>query len=190
MDSFGAKRSQLTGRDRPGPAIRRGRLGRPPHRPEEPVRRLVAEEEKAAVNLPDIPEMPERERLAAEKEVLGFYLSSHPLAEYEAKLSQVCSHTTADIADLPDRAEVILGGMLSAIKFAHVKKLRPGATATKYANFDLEDKDGAIRCILWPEDFAKFGEFVQPDAVVVAPRRHRPPRRRRGQPDRQRVDPL
>ena len=167
MDSFGVHRSQLTAViDR---ALQSGAAALADRRTGQKslFGDLEPEEEKVAVKLPEIPETPDRERLAAEKEVLGFYLSSHPLAEYEEKLSQFCSHTAADIPNLPDRAEVILGGMLSAIKFAHVKKLRPGSTATKYANFDLEDKDGAIRCILWPDDFVKQGEFVQPDAVVV-----------------------
>jgi DNA polymerase III subunit alpha len=129
---------------------------------------LEPEEKKSAIRLPEMPEMPERERLMMEREVLGFYRSSHPLAEFEEKLSQFCTHTTSQIPQLPDRAEVILGGMLSAIKFAHVKKLRPGSTATKYVNFDLEDKDGAIRCILWPDDFVTYGELVQADAVLCA----------------------
>jgi DNA polymerase III subunit alpha len=128
---------------------------------------LDPDDAKPAVRLPDLPELPERERLMMEREVLGFYRSSHPLAEFEEKLSQFCTHTTSQIPNLPDRAEVILGGMLSAIKFAHVKKLRPGATATKYANFDLEDKDGAIRCIIWPDDFVTYGELVQADAVLA-----------------------
>ena len=98
----------------------------------------------------------------------GFYLSSHPLAEYEKTLSTFCSHTHGGLADVPHRAEVILGGMISAIKIAHVRKLRPGATATKYANFDLEDMHGAIRCILWPEEFLKYGELVKPDAILLA----------------------
>jgi DNA polymerase-3 subunit alpha len=129
---------------------------------------LEPEDAKPEIALPDTPDLPEREMLMMEKEVLGFYRTSHPLAEFEDKLSQFCTHTTSQIGDLPDRAEVILGGMLSAIKFAHVKKVRPGVTATKYANFDLEDKDGAIRCILWPDDFVTFGELVQPDAVLAA----------------------
>ncbi len=129
----------------------------------------VGEERKApTVSLPEIPEFPEKERLIMEKEVLGYYRSSHPLAQYAAQLTQFCSHTTTDIPNVPDRGEVILGGMLSAIKFAHTKKPRPGSTATKYANFDLEDRDGAIRCIVWPEDFVKFGQLVQPEAVLLA----------------------
>ena len=120
------------------------------------------------VALPDVPEFEERQRLAMEKEVLGFYLSSHPLAEHEKTLATYCSHTTTSLTDVPHREEVILGGMISAIKFAHIRKVRPGSTATKYANFDLEDMHGAIRCILWPDDFLKCGEFVQPDAIVLA----------------------
>ncbi|MCO6456928.1 MAG: DNA polymerase III subunit alpha [Pirellulaceae bacterium] len=120
----------------------------------------------AAVSLPDLPEFEERERLLMEKEVLGFYLSSHPLAEYEKTLATYCSHTTATLAGLPDRAEVVLGGMLSAIKLAHTKNPRPGAPS-KYANFDLEDMAGAIRCILWPDSFQQYGELVKQDAILV-----------------------
>ncbi|MCU0960243.1 MAG: OB-fold nucleic acid binding domain-containing protein, partial [Pirellulaceae bacterium] len=57
--------------------------------------------------------------------------------------------------------------MLSAIKIGHIRKVRPGATATKYANFDLEDLHGMIRCILWPDEFVTYGELVQPDAMLL-----------------------
>ncbi len=129
---------------------------------------IEEDDDVAEVALPDVPEIEERERLMMEKEVLGFYLSSHPLAEYEKTLATFCSHTTTEIAHLPDRAEVIMGGMLSAIKASHIRKVRPGATATKYANFDLEDVAGSIRCILWPDDYLKFGHLVQHDAILVA----------------------
>jgi DNA polymerase-3 subunit alpha len=125
------------------------------------------DESQPTLDLPAVDEFEERERLLMEKEVLGFYLTSHPLAEYETLLRTYCSHTTASIAGLSDKTEVLLGGMLSAIKLAHVKNPRPGAPS-KYANFDLEDIDGAIRCILWPEDYAVFGELIQPDAILVA----------------------
>ena len=120
-----------------------------------------------AIALPEVAEWPEPEKLRQEKEVLGFYLSSHPLEEHRRRLETFCTHGTADLADVPDRAEVMLGGMLSAIKLAHVRKVRPGSTATKYANFDLEDMHGSIRCILWPDDFARCGELVQPEAILA-----------------------
>jgi DNA polymerase-3 subunit alpha len=121
----------------------------------------------APVALPQIPEWDQRERLAGEREVLGYYLSSHPLAEHEEKLKTFCSHTTVQAAALPGRTEVVLGGMLAAIKFAHTKNPRPGQTNTKYAMFDLEDTSGIIRSILWPEDFARFGHLVEADAILV-----------------------
>jgi len=122
---------------------------------------------QAAAAVPNLPEWPERERLLYEKEVLGFYLSSHPLAEFESTLATYCSHTTTDVAALPHRTEVILGGMLSALKFSQTKNPRPGTTNTKYVMFDLEDTAGAIRCILWPEEFAVHGELAKADATLV-----------------------
>jgi len=119
-----------------------------------------------AGNLPNLPPWEERDQLAKEKEVLGFYLSSHPLAEHEKTLDTYCSHTTTEAAGLSHRAEVMLGGMLSAIKFSHTKNPKPG-NPSRYAMFDLEDTAGLIRCILWPEQFVQYGEMVVPDNIVV-----------------------
>jgi DNA polymerase-3 subunit alpha len=121
----------------------------------------------AAVKLPDVPEWPEREKLANEKEVLGFYLSSHPLAEHEEALGTFCTHSTVSAANLSARSEVLVGGMLSALKFSHTKNPRPGSTSTKYAMFDLEDLEGVLRCIVWPEEFARYAELVTPDAILI-----------------------
>jgi DNA polymerase-3 subunit alpha len=121
----------------------------------------------ASVSLPDLPEWEDRERLAAEKEVLGFYLSSHPLAEHEKTLATFCSHTTTELGALPHRSEIIIGGMISSIKFSQTKNPRPGSTHTRYAMFDLEDMNGAMRCILWPEEFANHGHLVEADATLV-----------------------
>jgi len=125
------------------------------------------EEQKATVvaSLPDIPEWEERDKLTKEKEVLGFYLSSHPLAQYAKTLATFCSHTTTAAAALKHRTEVMLGGMLAAIKIAHTKNPQPGKPS-KYAMFDLEDMDGIMRSILWPEQYAQFGHLVQPDAIL------------------------
>ncbi len=61
----------------------------------------------------------------------------------------------------------MVGGMLAAIKFSHTKNPRPGSMHTKYAMWDLEDLDGIMRCILWPEQFAQFGELVKSDAILA-----------------------
>ncbi|MCG8584892.1 MAG: OB-fold nucleic acid binding domain-containing protein, partial [Pirellulales bacterium] len=121
----------------------------------------------ASVDLPNIPEWSEKEKLPFEKEVLGFYLSSHPLAEFAETLKTFCSHRSTQLGELKHRDEVLVGGMLAAIKFSNTKKPKPGSTHTKYAMWDLEDLDGIVRCILWPEQFAQYGELVAPDAIVA-----------------------
>lgn len=167
MDSFGARRAQLAATVER--ALQSGQAALKDRRSGQKslFGDVDTEREPASASLPDIPEYAEKERLALEKEVLGFYLSSHPLAEYAAQLAQFCPSTTSDIPKIPERGEIMLGGMVSAIKIAHTKRPRPGATATKYANFDLEDRDGAIRCIIWPEEYARFEPLIQADAVLV-----------------------
>jgi DNA polymerase III subunit alpha len=168
FDSFGAKRSQLLAVvDR---ALQAGSAALADRKSgQKSLFGDIDEPEVATppVTLPEIPEIEEREKLLMEKEVLGFYLTSHPLEEHREAFETYCSHSTADLGDLPDRAEVTIGGMISSIKMAHVRKVRPGSNATKYANFDLEDVHGAVRCILWPDDFAVYGEFVQADAILA-----------------------
>jgi DNA polymerase-3 subunit alpha len=124
-------------------------------------------EQPGTADLPDVPEWDRREKLAKEKEVLGFYLSSHPLAEHREKLSTYCTHTSSEAAGLKPRSEVMLGGMLSAIKYAHTKNSRPGSP-TRYATFDLEDTAGTIRCILWPDQLVHYGHLIERDKIVVA----------------------
>jgi DNA polymerase III subunit alpha len=123
--------------------------------------------ETVPVVLPDIPEFPDREKSVLEKEVLGFYLTSHPLSEHASILQAFCSHTSASAKNAKNGDEVLMGGMISSIKHAHIRNPRPGQSS-KYANFDLEDMDGYVRSICWPGDFEQCGDNIQPDAVVLA----------------------
>ncbi len=119
-----------------------------------------------AAALPYLPEWTEKEKAQNEKEVLGFYLSTHPLAEHTRQLAMYRSHTTADVSSLKDREEVILGGIIASIKLAHTKNPQPGKPS-KYANFDFEDADGIIRCILWPDGYETQGHLVVPENIVM-----------------------
>jgi DNA polymerase-3 subunit alpha len=123
-------------------------------------------EETKQIDLPAVGEFDEREKLVLEKEVLGFFLSSHPLDEYRQLLSEYCSHTTRTIFDLQDRTEVIVGGMIGNIRLLHTRNNRPGSL-TKYADFELEDIDGSIRCIAWPDRYAESAELIQPDSILL-----------------------
>ncbi|QDS96296.1 DNA polymerase III subunit alpha [Roseimaritima multifibrata] len=168
MDSFGAKRSQLVAvMER---AMQSGAAALADKKSGQASLFGDFEEEEdaptAADTLPDMEETPERQKLISEKEVLGFYLTSHPLAEYEPKLSAFRSHQTDQLGPLKDRAEVMIGGMISSVKIAHTKNSKPGSPS-KYVNFDLEDMQGAIRCIMWPNGYAEMGEKVISDSVVM-----------------------
>ena len=128
---------------------------------EEPVAVGTA---AAPANLPDMPEWSQREKLAFEKEALGFFLTSHPLAEMAETIRQYSTYENRSLAELEDGVEVILGGMVSAIKKAQTKK--PSRNGhSKYVNFDFEDPTGVVRCIMWPEEFSRLGEKVEPEQV-------------------------
>ena len=121
----------------------------------------------ATVAMPDVPELPRLELLRNEKEVLGYWLSGHPLEEHAEALLPHVTHATNQLGGLKDRAQITMGGMVSSIKLAHTRNPKPGKPS-KYANFDLEDMEGNIRCIMWPEQYAQFGEGLEADAIVVA----------------------
>ena len=123
--------------------------------------------EEDKVDMPELEEMSEREKSLAEKEVLGFYLTSHPLAEFRPLLEMHCTHASSTLNEMRDRADVTLGGMTSSLKYSNVKRAREPGGNTRYVMFDLEDLDGSVRCICWPTEFEKIGHLIQPDAVLI-----------------------
>ncbi len=185
FDSFGARRSQLTAViDR---AMQSGAAALADRRSGQKslFGDLDEDERTVQVALPDIPEWEERERLAMEKEVLGFYLSSHPLAEYEKTLSTFCSHTTVGLGGRAasrgsDPGRHDLGHQdrprpqASAGRRGHqVRQLRPG----RHARGDpLHPLAGGI-----PQIRRTGPARCDPPG----PRRGRPARGRRGQSGRQ-----
>ena len=124
------------------------------------------EQEPAAV-LPDVPPLTDLEMRSFEKEVLGYYVHSHPLAEYKSILQTVCTHGSLDVGNAQPRAEVVMGGLIGSLKLSNTKQPRPGSTFTRYGMFDLEDMQGLVRSICWPEEYARLGDFLSQDAVVV-----------------------
>lgn len=166
MDSFGAKRAQLAAVVEK--AMQCGASTQADRRAGQKGLFDAVEDEQAspAAALPDLPEWPEREKLGNEKEVLGYYLTSHPLAEYEPIFKTYCTHSTAQLAELAHRSEVLVGGMLASLKFSNTKNPRPGSTNTRYVMFDLEDMDGMVRTICWPEEFAVSGHLATADAIL------------------------
>jgi len=121
----------------------------------------------AASGLPDVPPLSDLEMRSGEKEVLGYYVHSHPLAEHAALLEAICTHGSGGLGTVKAKGEVVIGGLVAALKLSNVKQPRTGSTHTRYGMFDLEDMEGLVRTICWPEDFARLGEAIVADAVVV-----------------------
>ena len=117
----------------------------------------------ASVVLPDVPEKPDVERLAEEKSVLGFYMSSHPLTRHVNLLQALATHRTADLAGVAEKSEVILGGMITGVQVRNVQKSRSGLT--RMGKFTFEDLTGTVPAMLWPEEFAKSEDLVKNDLI-------------------------
>jgi DNA polymerase III subunit alpha len=122
------------------------------------------EKQATTLSLPDVPDWSHSQKLAFEKEVFGFYLTSHPLSENAEQIRRFATHSVRELAGVDEKAEILLGGMVSSIKKASTKK--PSRNGhSRYVNFDFETPEGVVRCIMWPEDYAKFGESVKAECV-------------------------
>jgi DNA polymerase-3 subunit alpha len=114
----------------------------------------------AHIPLPDATPWPESQVLAGEKELLGFYLTGHPLRKYEAKLRELGSVQTAQLAELPSQREVTFGGILASVRVATSKR------GERYASAVLEDLTGSVDLLLFPESYKRFAELLEQDTIV------------------------
>ncbi|MBQ2682461.1 MAG: DNA polymerase III subunit alpha [Thermoguttaceae bacterium] len=172
LDSFGARRSQLTASIdkalKVGQAQARDRMVGQMNLFEEMDDEPEEDPTAAALEgLPDIPEWDDREKAGNEKEVLGFYVSTHPLAKTEEQIRPFITHSCGAASRLPDRTAVIVGGMISGLEVATTKRAREGYPS-QYARFTLEDTDSPIQAIIWPEQFQNRRDLIVPDGVIVA----------------------
>jgi DNA polymerase-3 subunit alpha len=108
-----------------------------------------------APQLPDTPPWTERERLAGEKEVLGFYVTGHPLGPFVTQLQRYCD-TTASQLEGKDGRVVRVGGLATAVREIRTQK------SNKLMGFaTLEDSEGAFDLVLFPDVWAQFGSAVK-----------------------------
>jgi DNA polymerase-3 subunit alpha len=118
-----------------------------------------------AASLPDIPEWSDSEKLKNEKEALDFYFSSHPLAQHEKELRRYASHTIESLASLGPNQEVLIGGMLTQVRFQNTKKARNGNS--RYVRCRLEDFTGSTECVMWPDDFVRYKDEFKEDRICL-----------------------
>jgi DNA polymerase-3 subunit alpha len=116
-------------------------------------------------SLPEMPEWSELERLKHEKEALDFYISSHPLAQFDEQLRRFRTHGAAECAKASLTSEIRIGGMVTEIIPKMVAKGRNAGN--RWAIVRVEDFTGSIKCILWSETFARFKDEVKLDDILL-----------------------
>ncbi|HEY5998229.1 MAG TPA: DNA polymerase III subunit alpha [bacterium] len=110
--------------------------------------------------LPEVPEWPERQLLAGEKEALGFFVTGHPLAEFARELAKLTTPSRS-FGELAEGAEVRVGGLVTAVKNYNDRKGDPMAFVT------LEDLDGSFEVTIFSKLWKTCAQLVVPDAAVV-----------------------
>ena len=119
--------------------------------------------------LPDIDEFPENKILAMEKEVLGIYVSGHPLSAYEEILKRKTSCSSRDFMvdtrdyenPLKDNQSVIIGGLISAISIKYTKNNK------QMAFLSIEDMHGIVEAIVFPNVYEKFSHLITEENVII-----------------------
>ncbi|OLD65919.1 MAG: DNA polymerase III subunit alpha [Acidobacteria bacterium 13_1_40CM_2_68_10] len=111
--------------------------------------------------LPPFPEWPEKDRLLFEKETLGFYMTGHPFREYVARLEGLVTHTTIGLKEISRPRKVTLAGIVSALKRRKTRRGDPMAV------FHLEDLEGAVEVIVFPETYSRHKSLLEDDAALM-----------------------
>ena len=129
------------------------------------VATLPATANRFGEGVPDLPEWPELEKLKFEKESLDFYISSHPLAQFDEQLRRFRTHDTAQLGKLAVGTEVRVGGMVTSFDTRVIKAGRN--MGARFAIFKLEDFTGQSKLVMWTDQFARYKDDVTEDAILL-----------------------
>ena len=131
---------------------------------------MVSEEQKEEfqIRMPDVGEYTKENLLGFEKEVLGVYVSGHPLESYEEEWRKVISATTADFQVDPevgytkvrDGAREIIGGIIVEKTVKHTK------TNQMMAFLTVEDLFGTVEVVVFPRDYEKYRQYLEEDNKI------------------------
>jgi DNA polymerase-3 subunit alpha len=114
--------------------------------------------------LPNTPDWDEHQRLSAEKEILGFFITGHPLEKYGDKLLDFSALSTQDLGEMKSstgRDEVLVGGILKGVKVSKSKK------GDLYAQGRLEDMIGSVDILCFSESFKRLSGKLKLDVPVL-----------------------
>jgi DNA polymerase-3 subunit alpha len=123
----------------------------------------LLEESSAASHerkLPNLPDWQPMEKLRGEKEMLGFYITGHPLDNYRDKVSEVATHTTDTLGSIDKATEVTVCGLLTGIQKRRNKE------GKQWAVMQLEDWAGAVELLCFASKFELLGGVLEEDLAV------------------------
>ena len=109
----------------------------------------------------NLPEWPQHELLAHEKELLGFYVTGHPLTPLVPLLEKYSLTNTAKLAELPNRSLTRIGGMIAAVTHGTSKK-----SGKPYSMVTLEDLEGSVQLLVM-NDYDKFRPLLEPNKAIL-----------------------
>ncbi len=111
--------------------------------------------------LPEVPDWPEAERLTREKEVIGFFISGHPLEPFRTEVELFGTRTTATLHEWTEHQ------VTAAVVVTGVKRQLSKKTGKEYARVILEDFHGTAEAIVFPESWARLNQVLLEDAAVL-----------------------
>jgi DNA polymerase III subunit alpha len=110
----------------------------------------------------NLPEWPQHELLAHEKELLGFYVTGHPLTPFVPILEKYCLANTAKLAELPNRSLTRIGGLIAAAQHSFSKK-----SGKPYSMVTLEDLEGSVQILCMNENYDKFRPLLEANKAIL-----------------------
>ena len=121
---------------------------------------LAAEEHHVA--LPNVPDWTDKEKLAGEKELLGFWVTGHPLDRYAGKVAELTTRDSSNLDGLAKNADVALCGVLTGVTRKRNKEGKPWATVT------IEDRRGSIEALVFATAYERLApQIVEDEAVLI-----------------------
>ncbi|MFQ6036399.1 MAG: DNA polymerase III subunit alpha, partial [Sedimentisphaerales bacterium] len=114
--------------------------------------------------LPHVAPWPEPQMLAYEKQVLGFYVTSNPLSHHAEIINLYSTHNSSQLAQNHEGQTLIIGGMIAKIRFNVTKTGRNAGS--KMAVFTLEDLQGQVEVVMFPDVLNRFRSALVTDTVV------------------------
>jgi DNA polymerase-3 subunit alpha len=118
-------------------------------------------EEHPEPALPNANDWTSREKLQGEKEMLGFYVTGHPLDAYEEKIAELATHDSSKFEGLEKGAEVAICGMLTAIQKRRNREGKP------WASMVIEDRLGTIDGMIFTTSYEGLASMLEEDKAVL-----------------------